>query len=716
MRLRLPALALDTDDFNALSNSLMKHERVEHLSYNYLTRSLLIIYESSPELRDDIILRLSEFQPRGGGYGLVAVIEAETALPPNPVWGHLARKALPLPIRAAWNALKAIPHMLLGLGSFLRGRLNVEVLDAAALGVCFLRRDFRAAGTLLFFFALGHFLEMWTRQRSRAGLYRSLAGQVEKVWIRINDCEEMLVNESDLKEGDLVVVRAGGLIAVDGLVAEGEALVNQVSMTGEPLPVRRRDGGAVFAGTTVEEGEIVIRATKVGKGTRVQSIVHYIEESEASKAGIQGRAERLADSIVPFSFLLSALVFLITRDPIKAGNVLLVDYSCAIRLSTPLAVLSAMREGNEHGVLIKGGRYIEEIAAADSIVFDKTGTLTEAKPQVAEVFPFGDFDRREALRLAACLEEHFPHPVGRAVVNQAKKEGLHHEEEHAHVDYVVAHGISSTWRGRKVVLGSHHFVVEDEGISLPQAALAASEAESAQGRSLLYMAVGGSLAALISIQDRLRPDVRETVAALRQDGLERAVMLTGDIEATAAALAREIGFEEYRSHLLPDQKAAFVEELVQSGRRVIMVGDGLNDSAALSRANVGISMHDSSALAKDVANVLLLDGRLDQLCTARLLSERVMRRIRSNYWLIVSLNSAFLGLGLFGLAGPALTALLHNATTAWVAWRGTRPYLETEKTKVNALQTVEEAGRRRREKKNDCQLHTRTSENPEPAF
>jgi len=677
MRLRVPALALDADDFEALGALLMKNESVEHLSYNYLTRSLLVLYQFDPELREDIILALAEFQPHGGGYGLVAITETESPLPPNPVWGHLARKALPLPIRAVWNALKAIPHMLLGLGTFLRGHLNVEVLDAAALAVCFLRRDFRAAGTLLFFFALGHFLEMWTKQRSRAGLYHSLAGQVEKVWVRINDCEELLINESDLKEGDLVVVRAGGLIAVDGLVVEGEALVNQVSMTGEPLPVRRRGGGAVFAGTTVEEGEIVIRATKVGKGTRVQSIVHYIEESEASKAGIQGRAERLADSIVPFSFLLSALVFLITRDPIKAGNVLLVDYSCAIRLSTPLAVLSAMREGNEHGVLIKGGRYIEEIAAADTIVFDKTGTLTEARPQVAAVIPFGLFDRQEALRLAACLEEHFPHPVGRAVVNQAKKEGLHHEEEHAHVDYVVAHGISSTWRGQKVVLGSHHFVVEDEGIVLTETVRAASEAESAQGRSLLYLAVGGEMSALISIQDRLRPDVRETVAALKRDGLERVVMLTGDIEATAAALAREIGFEEYRSHLLPDQKAVFVEEMVQSGRKVIMVGDGLNDSAALSRANVGISMNDSSALAKDVANVLLLNGRLDQLCTSRLLSERVMRRIRSNYWLIVSLNSVFLGLGLFGLAGPALTALMHNATTAWVAWRGTRPYLET---------------------------------------
>ncbi len=480
------------------------------------------------------------------------------------------------------------------------------------------------------------------------------------------------MRESELVEGNLVVVRSGGLIPVDGIVAEGEAMVNQSSMTGEPLAVRRIEGGAVFAGTTVTEGEMVIRATKVGSKTRVQSIVHYIEESEASKAGIQGRAERLADSIVPFSFILSALVFLITRDPLKAGNVLLVDYSCAIRLSTPLAVLSAMRAGNERGVLIKGGRYIEEIAAADTIIFDKTGTLTKAKPRVAAVIPFGGWPRSEALRLAACLEEHFPNPVGRAVVRQAQQEDLHHEEEHAKVNYVVAHGISSTWRDQKVLLGSRHFVCEDEKVSLDPVEEEAAEAEAARGRSVLYMAVGGRLAALLSIEDQLRPEVGQVLSKLGQAGFDRAIMLTGDIESTASALARETGFKEYRSHMLPDEKAAFVEQMVDQGRRVIMVGDGLNDSAALSRANVGVSMSDSSALAKDVANVLLLGGDLRDLVTARQLATGTMGRIRSNYWLIVTLNTIFLGLGLTGLVGPGVTALLHNSTTAWVAYRSTR--------------------------------------------
>ena len=675
MRLRLSPGPFGADDFDRLSDKLTTDAGVQISSFNPLTRGLLIIYSPDGPARNSIIETLADFQPAGGPP--VPFKDPEEVMPANPVWGHLAKKVLPLPIRAVINAFKSIPYFFMGLGSLLKGKLNVEVLDASALAVCFFRRDFRAAGTLLFFFALGHFLEMWTKHRSRAGLYRSLAGQVEKVWIRTGEGNELLVKESELVEGSLVIVRAGGLIPVDGLVAEGEAMVNQASMTGEPLPVRRMPGGAVFAGTSVEEGEIVIKATKVGSGTRVQSIVRYIEESEASKAGLQGRAERLADSIVPFSFILAGLVYLFTRDPIKAGNVLLVDYSCAIRLSTPLAVLSSMREGNENGLLIKGGRYIEELAAADTIVFDKTGTLTQAKPKVAAVVPFGGFSRDEALRLAACLEEHFPHPVGRAVVNQAKKEHLNHEEEHAHVNYVVAHGISSTWRERKVVLGSRHFVVEDEGIRLTAEENKAADDYAAQGHSILYMAVGERLAALIAIQDELRPGVRETLETLRADGLDRAIMLTGDIESTAAALARETGFTEYRSHMLPDEKAAFVEDLVKSGRRVIMVGDGLNDSAALSRANVGIAMSDGSALAKDVANVLLLGGRLEDLHTARLMAARTMGRIKSNYWLIVSLNTFFLGLGLFGLAGPALTALLHNSTTAWVAYRSTRPFLKS---------------------------------------
>ncbi|MDR1395113.1 MAG: heavy metal translocating P-type ATPase, partial [Deltaproteobacteria bacterium] len=439
--------------------------------------------------------------------------------------------------------------------------------------------------------------------------------------------------------------------------------------------VKKETGGAVFAGTAVESGRIVIKATKVGRSTRINTIIEYIRESESSKAGVQGRAERLADAIVPFNFLLFALVFLITRDPFRAGNVLLVDYSCAIRLSTPLSVLSAMREGNDQKVLIKGGRYLEELAQAEIIVFDKTGTLTEARPKVAAVEPYAPFSRREALRLAACLEEHFPHPVGRAVVLQAKAEGLRHEEEHTHVDYVLAHGISSAWRGHKVLLGSRHFVLEDGGIILTAEQQKRSEELTENGASLIYMAVDGKLAALVAIEDRLRPGVRETLVRLQHLGLQRAIMLTGDVEASARHMAKVMGFSEYRSELLPDRKAVFLKALAGLNRGVIMVGDGLNDSAALSLANVGIALSDGSELAKDVANVQLLGGKIEGLAIARLLAQRSMDRMKENFRIIVGFNTALLGLGLFGFLGPSLTAALHNAMTVYVAYRGTRPYL-----------------------------------------
>jgi Cu2+-exporting ATPase len=431
----------------------------------------------------------------------------------------------------------------------------------------------------------------------------------------------------------------------------------------------------------VEEGEIIIRATKVGGNTRIRSIIEYIQESEASKSGLQGRAERMADNIVPFNFLLAFITFLFTRNLAKAGNALLVDYSCAIRLSTPVAVLSAMQEGNESGILIKGGRYLEEIALADTCVFDKTGTLTEAKPQVTELVTFQDgvhqsFTREDALRLAACLEEHFPHPVGRAVVNQAKKEGLHHEEErHTKVNYVVAHGISTTWQGKKVLLGSHHFVVDDEKVPMTPEAEAVAVRVAAKGESMIYLAVEDFLTAIIVISDQVRYHAKETIAALKARGVKHTVMLTGDLKATAKNISEKIGFDEFKAQLLPDDKAAAIKEMVDSGHKIMMVGDGLNDSAALSMATVGVALSDGSELAKDVANVQLLNGRLDALPVARTLSERTMARTRENYWIIVVANTFYLSLGLLGLAGAGLTSFLHNATTILVAWRASKPFL-----------------------------------------
>ncbi|MDR0549814.1 MAG: heavy metal translocating P-type ATPase [Deltaproteobacteria bacterium] len=691
LRLRLTPGYLDAEGFERLTSRVMKTVNVKYCSFNRLSGSLLVIYEYSEKAQNDLLSLIQSYRPltpRPAPWGDVTVFEAgeETPLPPNPVYGYLIRRLLlPWPLRAVLNVIQAIPYLLKGLHMLVaKHSLCVEVLDASALSVCLLRRDFNSAGTLLFFFSLSTYLEAWTRRRSIMGLFKSLAGPEEKVWILDDQGQEKQIPESQVKEGQSIVVRSGGLIPVDGVVFEGLAMVNQASMTGEPLPVRREKGGSVFAGTAVEEGRIVIKATKVGRNSRIRSIIEYIRESEGSKAGVQGRAERLADGIVPFNFILFALVFLITRDPFRAGNVLLVDYSCAIRLSTPLAVLSAMREGNDRKVLIKGGRYLEELALAKIMCFDKTGTLTEAKPKLKSVTPYPPFTRNEAFRLAACLEEHFPHPVGRAVVAQAKAEGLGHEEEHTHVDYVLAHGISSTWRGKKVLLGSRHFLLEDSGIHLTESQQAETEKMTEDGSSVIYMAVDGKLAALIAIEDSLRPGVRETINHLHGLGVERTIMLTGDVEPSARAMAKKMGFVEYKSELLPDHKAGYLKQLVATGDGVIMVGDGLNDSAALSLADVGVALSDGSELAKDVANVQLLGGRIQGLAVARLLSQRTMARMKENFAVIVGFNTALLALGLFGVLGPSLTTALHNAMTVYVAYRGTRPYLHAREPELEA--------------------------------
>ncbi|MDR1297285.1 MAG: heavy metal translocating P-type ATPase [Deltaproteobacteria bacterium] len=685
LRLRLTPPGFTSRTFDRLSAAITKCGGIRYLAHNPLTSGLLILYEPSALVRLRILAALADFEPgrqralAGPELEVLAVGE-ETPLPFNPVSGFILKRLfLPSPIRHLVSIVSAVPYLFEGLKYLLWERkLSVEVLDASALTVLFSRRDLSSAGTLLFFFSLSRYLEAWTRRRSISGLFRSLAGHEESVWVLTDDGQEVRVKESELGVGSKVIVRAGGLIPVDGRVVDGEASVNQATMTGEPLAVRKTVGGAVFAGTAVEEGQIVVRADQVGGETRIRSIIEYIKESEASKTGLQGRAERKADSIVPFNFLLAGLIYLFTGNTMKAGNVLLVDYSCAIRLSSPLVVLSAMREGNENGILVKGGRYFEELARARTVVFDKTGTLTEAKPSVGEIVTFEPYNREEALKLAACLEEHFPHPVGRAVVRQAKAEGLGHEEEHTSVNYVVAHGISSSWREHKVLLGSRHFVVDDERVVISEHEEQEAARLSSDGSSIIYMAVNDRLAALISIKDSLRPGVKRTIANLKNQGVERVVMLTGDLKNAAAAMAREAGFTEYLAELLPDQKAKVLKGLARRGDGVLMVGDGLNDSAALSLADVGVALSDGSELAKDVANVQLLRGRIEGLALARELSDNTMSRIHSNYRVIVGLNSMFLTLGLFGVIGPGVTALLHNLTTFLVALRATRPMLTAE--------------------------------------
>jgi len=520
---------------------------------------------------------------------------------------------------------------------------------------------------------LGEALEYWTRRRSMDSLTESLALNVDTVWV-LADGVETSVPLSDVREGDLVVVRDGGSIPVDGIVEDGEAVVNQASMTGEPLGVPRSKGAAVYSGTVVEQGHLVIRATHVGDGTRLKQVVRFIEESEALKAGIQGKFERMADMAVPFTFALAGLVWLITRNPMQAASVLLVDYSCALRLATPLAVLAAMREGARHGVVIKGGRFLEALSEADTVVFDKTGTLTNASPHVVEVIPAAGHERNEVLRLAACLEEHFPHPVARAVVRCAQEEGLQHEEEHAQVEYVVAHGIASTLYGKAVRVGSRHYIECDEGIDLSPLE-AEIDAQAQMGRSLLYLAIDGKLAGFLAIEDPLRPECPQVLKQLEELGFRRILMLTGDDERTARAVAGKLGLKEYRAQVLPADKADVIADLTAQGCKVLMVGDGINDAPALSASHVGVAMCDGADLAREVANVLLTRPDLSGLITARLLGRATLRRIHVNFAATMLLNSMFLAGGLFMILTPGVSALLHNLTTLGVTLNAMRPHL-----------------------------------------
>lgn len=625
------------------------------------TGSVLIAYAETEVSRDCLLL------------------EPARAEPCNPIPGKVRSWLLyPRFFVSAMAVLRAVPYILSGLRSLLRGTFGLDVLDAAALSVCLLQRDFKSLSSITFFFALGEFLADWTRKKSEASLKESLALKIDRVWIREDDLERQ-IPFAEVEKGDLVVVRAGYALPVDGTVVAGQGMVNQASMTGEAMPVHRTSGATVYAGTVLEECELCIRATRVGSDTRINAILRAIEESESVKAEIQGRYERMADAIVPYNFLLAGLVFLVTRLPARAGSVLLVDYSCAIRLVTPLAVFTAMREAADRGVLIKGGKYMEAIAEADVVVFDKTGTLTCAKPSLVDVIPFGERSREDVLRLSACLEEHFVHPVGQAVVRASDAEGLKHREEHATVEYIVAHGIVSLWREQRVLIGSGHFVLEDEGITLTAGQKKIVAKESARGRSILYLSVGGELAGLLLIEDEIRDTAADVIRALYADGISRIIMLTGDGELTAAGIAKRAGIGEYRSQMLPEDKAAFIAQLKKEGHRVAMVGDGINDSPALSAAHVGIAMAGGADVAREVADIVLVNEELEGLLLARAISRLALRRIKTSFRQSVLLNSAFLVGGLLGLIRPGLSAFLHNATTAGLAVSSVHPMELEEK-------------------------------------
>ena len=614
----------------------------------------------APDTPDNISDLLPEEPPAGGVLPLIRFFVIRPFLPR--IW------------RVITSVAAAAPFLLKGVASLLRGRLSVDVLDAAAITASILMRNFRTVSVLTLLLGLGETLEYWTRRRSLDSLTESLALNVDSVWLLGEDGTEVSVPLSQVQKDDLVVVRDGGSIPVDGIVEDGCAVVNQSSMTGEPLGVPRAKGASVFAGTVVEEGRLVIRVSHVGDGTRLRQVVTFIEQSEALKAGIQGKTERLADLAVPFTFGLAALVWLITRNPMRAASVLLVDYSCALKLATPLAVLASMREGAGHGMVIKGGRYLEALCEADTLVFDKTGTLTNASPKVVEVIPAEGQQRDEVLRVMACLEEHFPHPVARAVVRKAQEENLQHEEEHAQVEYVVAHGVASSLHGKKLRVGSRHYIEHDEGVDVSPLE-ADIVRQAALGRSLLYLSEDGKLAGILAIEDPLRPEAAEVVETLRGMGFKRVLMLTGDDERTARAVAASAGITEFRAQVLPADKARVVQELTDSGCKVLMVGDGINDAPALSASHVGVAMIDGTDLAREVANVLLTRPSLGGLIEARRLACGTLRRIHTNFAVTLTLNSLFLAGGLFMVLQPGLSALLHNLTTLGVSLNAMRPHL-----------------------------------------
>ena len=579
----------------------------------------------------------------------------------------ISKLFLPVPITSALAVIRSVRYIREGLKALWHGKLSVAVLDATAVTVSLVRGDFSTAGSVMFMLRLGEILEEWTHKKSVADLAGAMSLNVDKVWLQVGGTE-VLTPVSDVQEGDLVVVRTGGMIPLDGKVVSGEAMVNQSSMTGESMPAVKRVGSYVYAGTVAEEGECVICVDKASGGGRYDRIVRMIEESEKLKSTAEDKAARLADRLVPYTLGGTALTYLLTRNITKTLAVLMVDFSCALKLAIPIAVLSAMRESSGHHISVKGGRFLEAVAKADTIVFDKTGTLTHATPTVAQVVPFGGREEAEMLRLAACLEEHYPHSMANAVVEEAKKRGLSHEEYHSQVQYVVAHGISSMVEGKKVLIGSAHFVFEDEGCHVPvgeEDKFAALPAEY----SHLYLCIAGELAAVICIHDPLRREARAAVAALHECGFTNVVMMTGDNRKTAEAVAAEVGVDAVYAEVLPEDKAAFIHQQREKGHTVIMVGDGVNDSPALSEADAGIAISTGAAIAREIADITIASEDLFALVTLRRLGEGLMRRIHRNYRFIVGFNFSLIVLGVAGILPPTTSALLHNMSTLGISLR-----------------------------------------------
>ena len=579
---------------------------------------------------------------------------------------HFGRKwFLPAPIRNAYTAVVSVKYIWKGIQTLAQGKIEVPVLDATAIGVSMLRGDYGTAGSVMFLLGVGELLEEWTHKKSVGDLARSMSLNVGKVWLK-KDGQEILVPSEKIVAGDEIVVHMGNLIPFDGEVSNGEGMVNQASLTGESVPVRRTLGSVVYAGTVLEEGELTILVKQTGGSSRYEKITAMIEESEKLKSGLESKAEHLADRLVPYSLGGTALTYLLTRNATKALSILMVDFSCALKLAMPISVLSAIREANQHKITVKGGKFLEAVAEADTIVFDKTGTLTKAQPTVAEVVSFSETKSPdELLRIAACLEEHFPHSMAKAVVDATKEKHLDHEEMHSKVEYIVAHGISTTINGEKAIIGSYHFVFEDEN-SIILEGMEEKFRHLPEEYSHLYLALEGVLAAVICIEDPLRPEAAEIIRQLKKAGLKKIVMMTGDSERTAKAIAKKVGVDEYYAEVLPEDKANFVEKEKAEGRKVIMIGDGINDSPALSAADVGIAISEGAEIAREIADITVAADDLAEILVLRMLSNRLMKRIHKNYRFIVTFNAGLILLGVGGILQPTTSALLHNTSTLYI--------------------------------------------------
>lgn len=592
------------------------------------------------------------------------------------VWHYSKKLLLPWPIRTALTIGRSVKYIGIGLKCLLQRKIEVPVLDATAITVSLITKDFSTASSIMFLLGIGELLEEWTHKKSVDDLARSMSLNVSRVWLRTPENQEILVESSKIEKGDRVVVHMGNVIPFDGEVMDGDAMVNQASLTGESVPVQRTVGNTVFAGTVVEEGEITIRVKEVEGNNRFDQIVTMIEESEKLKSELEGKAEHYADKLVPWTLGATGLTYLLTRNVTKAMSILMVDFCCALKLAMPISVLSAIREASLYNVTVKGGKFLEAVAEADTIVFDKTGTLTKAHPTVVDVVNFNDeYSSDDMLRVAACLEEHFPHSMAKAVVDAASKRGLSHEEMHTKVEYIVAHGIATSINGKRTVIGSYHFVFEDENCVVPAGKEPLFESLPLY-YSHLYLAIEGKLSAVICIEDPLRDEAAAVVTSLKKAGISKVVMMTGDSERTASVIAKKVGVDEYYAEVLPEDKAAFVEKEKAKGRKVIMIGDGINDSPALSAANVGIAISDGAEIAREIADITVGSDDLYQIVTLKYISNALMKRIKSNYRKIVGFNSGLIALGVAGVLPPTTTALLHNGSTILISVNSMKNLLE----------------------------------------